>query len=53
MTRLPYKPHIYLCVYPSGLKFWRVRKPLNWNAQTRDYMTKAYSFVARLNGELS
>lgn len=25
------RPHLYLCVYPSGLKFWRVaRIPLRW-----------------------
>lgn len=49
------KPRIYLCVYPSGLKFWRVKpdRPGPWkrprSGRAGSYWGKAYNFVYDLN----
>jgi hypothetical protein len=51
------KPHIYLHVYPSGLRFWRVRrvkkKHSRISAEEGLLLRPAYDFVHRLNDELA
>jgi hypothetical protein len=50
------KPHIYLNVYPSGFKFWRVRRARKKHSRMRDdersILKAAYAFVAKLNKDL-
>lgn len=49
------KPHIYFHRYPSGLGFWRVRKPKKWvsrkgeSIDARERMRAAYNYVSKLN----
>lgn len=49
------KPHIYFHRYPSGLGFWRVRKPKKWVSREgevidpRAIMSAAYTHVSKLN----
>lgn len=49
------KPHIYFHRYPSGLGFWRVRKPKAWHSpygvavNIRAIMAAAYNHAAKLN----
>jgi hypothetical protein len=49
------KPHIYFHRYPSGLGFWRVRKPKTWSSwkgisiDCRAILTAAYKHANFLN----
>ena len=51
------KPHIYFHRYPSGLGYWRVRKPKRWHTpkgfstNPAAIMAAAYAFVNKLNKE--
>jgi len=50
------KPHIYLHLYPSGLKFWKVRRAFKKHSRHRPEekanLAAAYAFVQRLNMEI-
>lgn len=47
------KPHLYFHRYPSGLGFWRVRKPNHWRSpvDVRAVMNAAYKHANKLNSE--
>lgn len=49
------KPHLYLCHYPSGLRFWRVaRIPVRWirlSDEEKLFLQAAHQFADNLNKE--